>query len=129
MRRGVAPPSPDAFGDDESDVGVKDGTDEGRFELFAGAKGQRTLRERSEDLPSCRSSVIAKFPNVLGDDTGIPDGMKTGSGLVEPRTDRVDLPPASPFKAKDCYRDVSIGASLVPSELTVISASHSARQV
>lgn len=34
--RGVAPPSPDAFRDDEADVGVENSANEGRFELFAG---------------------------------------------------------------------------------------------
>lgn len=40
--RGIPPPSPDALGDDESDVRIKDGTDEGRFELST-VDGQRCL--------------------------------------------------------------------------------------
>jgi hypothetical protein len=35
VSRSISPPSPDALGDDESDVGIKDGADERRFELSA----------------------------------------------------------------------------------------------
>lgn len=33
--RRIPPPTPDSLGDDEPDVGIKDGADEGRFELSA----------------------------------------------------------------------------------------------
>lgn len=36
--RRITPPTPDSLGDDEPDVGIKDGADEGRFELSAGER-------------------------------------------------------------------------------------------
>lgn len=77
-----------------------------------------------------RSGVVAQLADVLGNDTGIPDGMQTTPRVsVEYADNRITYLRRLPSKLNMAAWGISIGSTDAHMVLAIITASHPARQV